>query len=65
MSRQNNSRVDQYFGRYTVNDRRKLSRLFLMGLLVLGLALTGCVGEEEDDAEEEEDSSVPVVLYLA
>lgn len=48
-----------------MNDRRKLSRLFLMGLLVLGLALTGCVGEEEDDAEEEEDSSVPVVLYLA
>lgn len=47
-----------------MNDRRKLSRLFLMGLLILGLALTGCVGEEEDD-EEEEDSSVPVVLYLA
>ena len=47
-----------------MDDRRKLSRLFLMGLLVLGLALTGCVGEEEDD-EEEEDSSVPIVLYLA
>ena len=48
-----------------MDDRRKLSRLFLLGLLVLGLALTGCVGEEDDDDEEEEDSSVPVVLYLA
>ena len=47
-----------------MDDRRKVSRLFLMGLLVLGLVLTGCVGEEDDD-EEEEDSSVPIVLYLA
>ncbi len=47
-----------------MDDRRKLAKLFLMGLLVLGLALTGCVGEEDDD-EEEEDSSVPVILYLA
>ena len=47
-----------------MDDRRKLSRLFLMGLLVLGLTLTGCVGEEDED-EEEEDSSVPVVRYLA
>lgn len=46
-----------------MDDRRKLSRLFLMGLLVLGLALTGCVGEEDED--EEEDSSVPVARYLA
>ncbi len=47
-----------------MNDRRKVSRLFLMGLLVLGLALTGCVGEEDDD-DDDEDSSVPVVRYLA
>lgn len=45
-----------------MEDRRKLTRLFLLGLLVIGLALTGCVGEEDD---EEEDSSVPVVRYLA
>ena len=33
-----------------------------MRLLVLGLALTGCVGEDDDD---DEDSSVPVIRYLA
>ena len=48
-----------------MDDRRKVSRLFLLGLLVLGLALTGCVGEEDDDDDDDEDSSVPVVRYLA
>ncbi len=46
-----------------MNNRRKLTRLFLLGLLVLGMALAGCVPEEDDD-DEEEDSSVPVVRYL-
>ena len=47
-----------------MNNRHKLTRLFLLGLLVLGLGLTGCVPGEEDDDDEEEDSSVPVVRYL-
>lgn len=45
-------------------DDRRLTRLFLLGLLVLGLALTGCVPGEDDD-DDEEDSSVPVVRYVA
>lgn len=48
-----------------MDDRRKLTRLFLLGFLVLGLALTGCVPGEENDDDEEEDSSVPVVRHLA
>ncbi len=47
-----------------MDDRRKLTRLFLLGLLVIGLALTGCVPGEDDD-DDEEDSSVPVVRHLA
>ena len=47
-----------------MDDRRKLTRLFLLGLLVIGLALTGCVPGDDDD-DDEEDSSVPVVRYLA
>lgn len=46
-------------------DRNKLTRLFLLGLLVLGLGLTGCVPGEDDDDDDEEDSVVPVVRYLA
>lgn len=48
-----------------MTDRHKLTRLFLLGLLVLGLAMTGCVPGEEDDDDEEDDSSVPVVRYVA
>ena len=56
--------MSSYILEVTMNNRHKLTRLFLLGLLVLGLGLTGCVPGEEDDDDEEEDSSVPVVRYL-
>ena len=46
-----------------MKERNKLTRLFLLGLLVLGLALAGCVPEGDDD-DDDDDSSVPVVRYL-
>lgn len=48
-----------------MDNRRKLTRLFLLSLLVLGLALTGCMPDGDDDDDDDDESRVPAIMQLA
>ncbi len=46
--------------------QKKLTRAFLLTLLVLGMALAGCMPEnDEDDDDDDDDARVPMVQQLA
>jgi hypothetical protein len=42
-------------------NRSKLTRAFLLTLLVLGMALAGCMPENEDDDDEDDDAYIPTM----
>ena len=45
--------------------QKKLTRAFLLTLLVLGMALAGCMPENDEDDDDDDDARVPMVQQLA
>jgi hypothetical protein len=42
-------------------NRSKLTRAFLLTLLVLGMALAGCMPENDDDDDDDDDTYIPTM----
>lgn len=40
-------------------NRSKLTRAFLLTLLVLGMALAGCMPDNDEDDDDDDDARVP------
>ena len=45
--------------------QKKLTRAFLLTLLVLGMALAGCMPENDEDDDDDDDARVPMLQQLA